>query len=336
LQNQIIILQGINILTPVLAEYVIKNLKFKYADLWWKSGIINKLKPHQKRELPFDGGEEFLKAKLDIDKLTLIIADIHWNNIFSVNPSIFRTYIRELRDIRNSFIAHLGSNSIEDRDVYRAFDTMGRILQMIGKESKFKELNALIDEIKPQESIKMNSHTNGIFENKLDEREESSITLILDAYCRRVVMRLRNDGYTGLVNEHDILKWTDQNIGIAKTDFRTAKKEASLEWIVELKEFREYLEIFNNHKALTGSYIIEKTINNMRKDTNPNFQNIINGLEQNFINVYGIREFIMSQIMRYWKISYNTYSGVKVNSGYIIIDKKSCYKILYNKFSNLI
>jgi hypothetical protein len=54
-------------------------------------------------------------------------------------PARFRTYIRELRDVRNYLFAHIGSNEIEDRHVFRAIDTMMRILETFGQHSNLKQ-----------------------------------------------------------------------------------------------------------------------------------------------------------------------------------------------------
>jgi hypothetical protein len=345
--NQIKILQGINILTPLLSNYVYINLKNRYHSNWWQFGVINKLKPHQRRDLPLQGNDDSLKAKLDIDKLTLLIGDIHWNSLFSyIAVPRFRTYIRELRDIRNYFIAHLGSEVIEDRDVNRTFDTFNRILEIIDQKSYIINLNEINDITNQNLYKKQNQHSNKNklfinykkFDNDIVIKDDASNlnplntyndveqNLVFAAFCRRIVMRLRNDGYNAVVNESDILKWTRNHPGIANTDLRTAKKEVEFEWIVNINRFKEFLAMLQSYETLCGNKL-SKVLNES------NFNEIKAALENNFSTYYGIADFLQSQIMRFgMNISYNTYSGKQVKSGYKITNRNVLYEELREFF----
>lgn len=116
LYNKEIVFKELNILTPKLANYVFRVLRLKYEDKWWREGVLGRLDYKHTKYLPKEGNDEFLIKKLDIDKLTILIADIHWETFSKETNTSFRTYIRELRDIRNAFVAHIGSEDIKDSD----------------------------------------------------------------------------------------------------------------------------------------------------------------------------------------------------------------------------
>ncbi len=146
------VFRGLHILTPILAKFIYNILTMKYKECWWQEGVIKKFDEKHIRELPIEGNDDFLLAKLDIDKLTLLIADKHWGTISKIKSSRFRTYIRELRDIRNFFSAHLGSGKIENRDLQRAIDTMARIYEIVG-EGTSNEFESYIYNHKTEEDF---------------------------------------------------------------------------------------------------------------------------------------------------------------------------------------
>lgn len=146
--NKEIIFKGLNILTPILANFLYHTLIDKYKDNWWREGVLHKLTDKHKIDLPSTGNDTLLLGKLDIDKLTILIANVHWDLFINSSlPTKFRTYIRELRDIRNEYVAHTGSEPIDNRDLHRAIDTMIRILEMVDQKNlAIGKLESLLDE----------------------------------------------------------------------------------------------------------------------------------------------------------------------------------------------
>ena len=129
LKNHEIIGRGLEQLREGLMPFIEMELKEFYGQNWWNNGIeaviMGKIGPEAQARGPLE--ERY--ALLDVQALLIII----WNNwsreIFQPKLGhIGRSYISELRDIRNKW-AH--QQSFSDDDAHRALDTMHRLLELI-------------------------------------------------------------------------------------------------------------------------------------------------------------------------------------------------------------
>lgn len=129
LKNHEIIGRGLEQLREGLMPFIELELKEFYGQNWWNNGIeaviMGKIGP----EAQARGLLEERYALLDVQALLIII----WNNwsreIFQPKLGhIGRSYISELRDIRNKW-AH--QQAFSDDDAHRALDTMHRLLELI-------------------------------------------------------------------------------------------------------------------------------------------------------------------------------------------------------------
>ncbi|MCW2279026.1 Swt1 family HEPN domain-containing protein [Heliophilum fasciatum] len=140
-ENAQVIFKALRVVTPALAHYVYRHLKNHFGEKWWDEGVYAKLREHQRRGLPVKGDDRTLLSKMDIHLSATIIVTIQWNDVFSkIVPIRFRTYCRELIDIRTFDSAHLGDEELDDRDVDRSMDTMRRIVAEINDQAAFDKL----------------------------------------------------------------------------------------------------------------------------------------------------------------------------------------------------
>lgn len=132
--NYQLITRGFQLLTEVLAPYVCQHIQRKYGMYWWQEGVLDKLLDHQRRDLPAEGEWGELVDSLDAAR-SLILLDIHWDNIFKYQLSReHRNWIKELITTRNKW-AHKGGGEVSDEDAWRALDTMARLLEQIDAEN---------------------------------------------------------------------------------------------------------------------------------------------------------------------------------------------------------
>ena len=126
--------EGLHILTEVLAPYVARELRVKYADKWWDRGVLGILYDTQKRGLPMSGSDDELIHSLDAARC-LILIDVQWHNTFRRKLSReHRTWIKELITTRNKW-AHRGLLDMVDEDAWRALDTMTRLVEQMDSEA---------------------------------------------------------------------------------------------------------------------------------------------------------------------------------------------------------
>ena len=126
--------EGLQILTRVLAPYVAQELRAKFGDEWWSRAVIGVLFEDQRRDLPLQGEDEDLVAKLDAARC-LRLVDVQWHEVFRQKLSReHRTWIKELIGTRNKW-AHAGLLDMADEDAWRALDTMTRLVEQIDAEA---------------------------------------------------------------------------------------------------------------------------------------------------------------------------------------------------------
>ncbi len=133
-ENHQRVTEGFQILTGVLAPYVAQELRAKYADQWWSSGVIGVLYEDQRRDLPAAGEDETLIATLDAARC-LRLLDVQWREVFRQKLSRdHRTWANELMGTRNRW-AHHGLLDMADEDAWRALDTMTRLIEQMDAEA---------------------------------------------------------------------------------------------------------------------------------------------------------------------------------------------------------
>ena len=126
--------EGLQNLTAVLAPYVARELRAHFSDEWWSRGVLDVLYENQRRNLPSDGEDEELIARLDPARC-LLLMDLRWNDLFRHKLSReHRTWIKELMGTRNKW-AHAGLVDMADEDAWRALDTMTRLIEQIDAEA---------------------------------------------------------------------------------------------------------------------------------------------------------------------------------------------------------
>lgn len=129
-----LITKGFQILTEILAPYVCQQLETYLGTDWWRRGVLEVLSENQRRDLPDYGDWGVLVDSLDSLR-SLILIDLHWNDIFRVELSReHRNWVKELITTRNKW-AHKGGGEVPDEDAWRALDTMARLLEKIDAES---------------------------------------------------------------------------------------------------------------------------------------------------------------------------------------------------------
>jgi hypothetical protein len=119
--------RGLELVRRALLPYAERELKAFYGQLWWHDGVENALKGNIGAEARGSTDEERFAA-LDAQALFFIMWD-NWNQVFHAKLGhIGRTYISELREVRNKW-AHQQAFTAED--AYRGLDTMQRLLEMV-------------------------------------------------------------------------------------------------------------------------------------------------------------------------------------------------------------
>lgn len=140
--------QGLEILQKGLSPFILRELKSFYKDTWWQSGVESALSGAIGREaIAKKGTPEERFEKLDVQALLVIMWDT-WNNVFqSQLGHTGRSYVSELREIRNKW-AHQQAFAAED--AHRALDTIARLLSMIGAVEE-KDTRKLAQEVLRQQ-----------------------------------------------------------------------------------------------------------------------------------------------------------------------------------------
>ena len=126
--------EGLRTITSVLAPYVASELRSRFNDDWWAKGVLGVLFDSQKRDLPSEGDDETLTARLDAARCFVLI-DVQWNEWFRRKLGReHRTWIKELIATRNKW-AHSGLVDMADEDAWRALDTMTRLVEQMDADA---------------------------------------------------------------------------------------------------------------------------------------------------------------------------------------------------------
>lgn len=133
-ENHLKITKAFHLLLKGMVPYLARELKYEYGKDWWRDAVIGRLYEDQRRNLPVYGEDEVLMNSLDI-LLTLLLFDLHWNEVFRKKLSVdHRTWAKELYGFRNKN-AHVGVEDFSDDDTWRVLDTMARLSDQIDGES---------------------------------------------------------------------------------------------------------------------------------------------------------------------------------------------------------
>jgi len=125
---------GFEIIRPVLAEFVCRELQKKNKENWWEELVIQKISGTYQEHLPLSGTFGQFKSSLDI-LACLKILEINWFDIFKyVVSTQQRTNAREIADFRHK-VAHFNEKPLTNDDAYRALDTMARFMEPIDQET---------------------------------------------------------------------------------------------------------------------------------------------------------------------------------------------------------
>ena len=126
--------EGMQTLSAVLAPYVAGELRAQFSEDWWRRGVLDVLYESQRRDLPAEGKDEELIARLDAARC-LRLMDLQWNELFRRKLSRdHRTWLKELISTRNKW-AHAGLVDTADEDAWRALDTMTRLVEQIDADA---------------------------------------------------------------------------------------------------------------------------------------------------------------------------------------------------------
>ena len=132
--NHTLVSRGFRILLGTLAPYIARELGNSMGSDWWQKAVMDILYEDQKRDLPLTGEWGELVDSLDVQR-SLLLFDLHWNNVFRKKLSIdHRTWAKELVGVRNK-LAHLGGEDFTADDTWRALDTMSRLVEQLDPES---------------------------------------------------------------------------------------------------------------------------------------------------------------------------------------------------------
>lgn len=131
---------GMDILHKSLRPYVMAELKGKYGERWWNLAVKENLRGTVRADAhsaALTDEERF--DHLDVQALLTIMIDV-WNDVFHSSLGfVGRSYVSELREIRNSW-AHQRAFNVDD--AFRALDTVQRLLAMCGGQGN-DEIKAL-------------------------------------------------------------------------------------------------------------------------------------------------------------------------------------------------
>ena len=142
--NVEIVTTGLDVLLAGLRPYVLRELKGRYGERWWKTAVEDVLRGTVRSEARWaQMSDEERFELLDIQAILTIMTSC-WNDVFQGQLGyVGRSYIGELREVRNNW-AHQRAFTAED--AFRAMDTMQRLLGMTGGDGQ-EDLKKLSQEL---------------------------------------------------------------------------------------------------------------------------------------------------------------------------------------------
>lgn len=120
--------QGFKTLHPAMVDYIVKNLKRRYASKWWEE-VLDALK--EQWDLPGYGDDAELIACLDRANCCRLFARRSKDLFYDQKTgSSCKTWANELMGVRNK-LAHDSIQDLPQKDAERYLDTMVRLAQAI-------------------------------------------------------------------------------------------------------------------------------------------------------------------------------------------------------------
>jgi len=119
----------IQIATIELARFLEETLPDLSSD-WWQQNVVELLTFQQQRVVE----EQDYTSTRQLDFAALLrVLDQNWYELSQTLslPREGRNWVKELQTVRNKW-AHLSSEPMQDSEIYRDADTLGRLLAMIG------------------------------------------------------------------------------------------------------------------------------------------------------------------------------------------------------------
>jgi predicted AAA+ superfamily ATPase len=128
---------GLELLRKALEPYVKRQLMSVYKEKWWSTGAdphVSRM-PELKNKIAKAKDDDARLSVLDIAALLTILNNA-WGECFAADlGNAGRSHVNELRDVRNKW-AHQDIFSLDD--THRAFDTMTRLLEMVGAPERLE------------------------------------------------------------------------------------------------------------------------------------------------------------------------------------------------------
>jgi hypothetical protein len=334
--NGIIVDYALSIVTVPLSNLVYEKLKKVYRDNWWKKGVLYALNEDTRINLPKVGEDLDLKSNLDIAIITRIVAEKHWTNIFSkIGDQRLRTYIRELRDIRNFYShAHRGSKKVLNADLNRSLDTMIRILDMIDQKSgvieKLKRLmtnkesiysyiqsnEKLVKKINPQNKETINISTISgfkLFGNTVTNKDsllyvDEKVLTLVDIFYALIIREMNDLDYKIRVGENEIISWIKTNKNRAETIIHSAQNTLMYEDIIQMEGFIPILKIIRNKFTMVTPNLVETAFKNIINESYEVRQEIVNRFEKDWLKIHF---FIRDQMTRFLGVTFDKTNRIK-------------------------
>lgn len=115
---------GIEILHPILSNYIAREIQSSFKDNWWNQVLL--YLRDSTRKYPKNGSIDELIDSLDMETC-LFLFDTAWNDVFRKKLSVdYRTWAKELVGIVEK-LNHNAEITFSADDTWRALDTMARI-----------------------------------------------------------------------------------------------------------------------------------------------------------------------------------------------------------------
>lgn len=134
MERDFTIVQLLDLVTRELCHLLEIELKEIGGKEWWEQRVLSVLSRHQREQVTVKG----FTTLEDFDLATLLhIFDNNWRDIQERRTldKSFRTYLKEMREIRNRCIGHASVRGLPTDDVIRYLDTIGRFAEGLRLDS---------------------------------------------------------------------------------------------------------------------------------------------------------------------------------------------------------
>jgi|GEM_PF-1262268 len=184
------IVQLLDLVTRELCTLLRAELQESGGEKWWEQRVLSILSPHQREQVVVKG----FTSLEDFDLATLLhIFDNNWRDLQQRRTldKTFRTYLKEMREIRNCCIGHASVRGLPVDDEIRYLDTIGRFAEGLKmEESLVTEIRhaherKLVDKAKEltaySEQAVDTTKQSAVLNPEEESREESDSTSTVDS-----------------------------------------------------------------------------------------------------------------------------------------------------------